>query len=103
MSIKNRTKFIKQNTTKTGKPYYSLTRYPEIPLNINDIYITTVSGDRLDLLANQFYNDIRLWWIIASANPNIIRRDSFALAPNIELRIPSNEQDIIDNYEDLNK
>ena len=83
--------------------YYRGIKYPNIDLSINDIYIITTSGDRLDLLANQFYNDIRLWWIIAAANPNIIRRDSFALAPNIELRIPSNEQDIIDNYEDLNK
>ena len=62
MSIKNRTKFLGEKFTEKGKPYYSLTRYPEIPLNINDIYVTTISGDRLDLLANQFYNDIRLWY-----------------------------------------
>ena len=85
------------------KRYFVPLKYPEIPLSADDLYVITTTGDRLDLLANQFYNDIRLWWIIAAANPNIIRRDSFALAPNIELRIPSNEQDIIDNYEDLNK
>lgn len=27
------------------------------------------SGDRLDLLARHFYNDDRLWWRIADANP----------------------------------
>ena len=85
------------------KRYFVPLKYPEIPLSADDLYVITTTGDRLDLLANQFYNDIRLWWIIAAANPNIIRRDSFALSPNIELRIPSNEQDIIDNYEDLNK
>ncbi len=85
------------------KRYFVPLKYPEIPLSADDLYVITTTGDRLDLLADQFYNDIRLWWIIAAANPNIIRRDSFALAPNIELRIPSNEQDIIDNYEDLNK
>jgi nucleoid-associated protein YgaU len=27
------------------------------------------SGDRLDLLARHYYNDDRLWWRIADANP----------------------------------
>lgn len=30
------------------------------------------SGDRLDLLANNFYNNDRLWWRIADANPQFI-------------------------------
>ena len=99
----NRLKKIPVLRRDNRKRYFVALKYPEIPLSADDLYVITTTGDRLDLLANQFYNDIRLWWIIAAANPNIIRRDSFALAPNIELRIPSNEQDIIDNYEDLNK
>ena len=99
----NRLKKIPVLRRDNRKRYFVPLKYPEIPLSADDLYVITTTGDRLDLLANQFYNDIRLWWIIAAANPNIIRRDSFALAPNIELRIPSNEQDIIDNYEDLNK
>ena len=99
----NRLKKIPVLRRDNRKRYFVPLKYPEIPLSADDLYVITTTGDRLDLLANQFYNDIRLWWIVAAANPNIIRRDSFALAPNIELRIPSNEQDIIDNYEDLNK
>ena len=99
----NRLKKIPVLRRDNRKRYFVPLKYPEIPLSADDVYVITTTGDRLDLLANQFYNDNRLWWIIAAANPNIIRRDSFALAPNIELRIPSNEQDIIDNYEDLNK
>ena len=99
----NRLKKIPVLRRDNRKRYFVPLKFPEIPLSADDLYVITTTGDRLDLLANQFYNDIRLWWIIAAANPNIIRRDSFALAPNIELRIPSNEQDIIDNYEDLNK
>ena len=34
----------------------------------DDIYIITQDSDRLDLLANQFYNDASLWWVIAAAN-----------------------------------
>ncbi|WDP91219.1 MAG: hypothetical protein HUN04_16560 [Desulfobacter sp.] len=29
-------------------------------------------GDRLDLLAAYYYNDARLWWRIADANPEFI-------------------------------
>lgn len=30
------------------------------------------SGDRWDLLARHYYNDDRLWWRIADANPEFI-------------------------------
>ena len=30
------------------------------------------SGDRLDLLARHYYNDDRLWWRIADANPEMV-------------------------------
>lgn len=30
------------------------------------------AGDRLDLLALQYYNDDRLWWRILDANPGLL-------------------------------
>jgi len=33
---------------------------------------TVKSGDRLDLLARNFYNDGRQWWRILDANPDIL-------------------------------
>ena len=57
----------------------------------------------LDLLANEYYQDIGLWWIISTANPDVIRRDSFGLKPGIEIRIPANVQGIIEAFEALNK
>jgi len=30
------------------------------------------SGERLDLLARHYYNDDRLWWRIADANPEFV-------------------------------
>ena len=30
------------------------------------------SGDRLDLLARHYYNNDRLWWRIADANPEFV-------------------------------
>ena len=101
--MRNRTQNIKQNRTFKGKNYYKALKYPSIPTSSNDIYIRTTIGDRLDLLANQFYYDIRLWWVIATANPHIIRRDSYALKPNLEIRIPSNITQILKAFEQINK
>jgi hypothetical protein len=86
-----------------NKRYYKNLKYPEIPLSVNDLYITTTVGDRLDLLADEFLNNVDLWWIITTANPDIIRRDSFNLRPGIEVRIPDNVQGIIEEFEALNK
>ena len=83
--------------------YYTNTLYPEIPPSINDIYVLTQIGDRLDILANNFYQDTSLWWIISKANPNKIRRDSLLLKPGIQIRIPNNIQVILNTFENLNK
>jgi nucleoid-associated protein YgaU len=101
--MKNRVKNITILRTPDRKRYYKALKYPNIPLSINDIYVITTSGDRLDLLANQFYKDTRLWWIIANANPEIVRRDSFNLKPGLEVRIPTNTTKILNDFEQLNK
>ena len=49
-----------QNIPKTkreGKEVYVTSRYPEVPLSENDIYVYTSIGDRFDTLAQQFYKD----------------------------------------------
>ena len=101
MSI--RTSYGQTKLDSNKKRYYKALKYPDIPLSINDIYIVTTSGDRLDLLANQFYKDVDLWWIIATANPNIVRRDSFNLKGGLELRIPADKDEIIQSFSELNE
>ena len=101
--MRNRIKYIKANRNSDNKRYFKPLRYPNIPSSVNDIYIKTTVGDRLDSLANQFYNDVRLWWIISSANPHTVRRDSYALKANLEIRIPSNITKILDDFEILNR
>ena len=86
-----------------NKSYYLNLKYPEIPLSINDTYIITTVGDRLDTLANKFLGNVNLWWIITTANPDVIRRDSFNLKPGMEIRIPDNVQGILEAFEKLNK
>ena len=55
------------------------------------------------LLFKQFYNDIRLWWIITTANKDIIGRDSFGIKPGLEIRIPGNVLGILNLFERINK
>ena len=54
---------IKQN--KDLNRVYSYTMYPRIPIKNSDVFITPAYGTRLDLLANEYYKDSSLWWIIA--------------------------------------
>ena len=78
-------KVIQSNETK--KQYLESTIYPKITANDNDFYIISEAGDRLDLLANKYYNDKTKWWIIATANN--INDATFYVEPGIQLRIPS--------------
>ena len=59
--------------------------YRTIPERDTDIYVITQWGDRLDLLANEYYGDPHLWWYIAKAN-NLKFNN---LEPEVQLRIPS--------------
>ena len=69
-----------------GKRRYSTIYYPNIPPKSSDIYIITKDSDRLDLLANQYYGDSRLWVIIAKANK--LHNGTIRLPAGIRLRIP---------------
>jgi len=83
------------------KPVYRTVKYPEIPLDENDIYVTTVQGDRFDVLALQYYQDESLWWIISIANDSL-PQNSLIIPEGIQLRIPANTAVIIQNYNILN-
>ena len=37
---------------------YKTSRYPEVPLSENDIYVYSTQGDRFDILAQQYYKNI---------------------------------------------
>jgi hypothetical protein len=87
----------------TKKRFYKNIEYPIIPVSINDVYILSRVGDRLDAIAFDFYQDSDLWWIISRANPDKISGDSFFIKPGLQIRIPQNTQEIIENFKQLNK
>ncbi len=86
----NRTK-----KTPDGKEVYASKRMKRIPLSNEDIYVATQTGDRLDLLANQYYGSPAYWWIIANANN--IHDGKLGLKDGTILRIPADELEIIRN------
>jgi hypothetical protein len=85
-----------------GIRYYKNVLYPQIPLSENDIYVITGEGDRFDLLANQFYNDSTLWWIISIAN-STLNQGSMYMPVGTQLRIPQNITSIISEYNKINE
>lgn len=95
-----RNNLIKKN--REGKQYYKNSIYPSIPETLDDIYIMTEYGDRVDILAYQFYKDASLWWIITIANPGKLKRDSYSCPPGLQIRIPLDPSPIIAEYERLN-
>ena len=85
-----------------GVRQYKDNKYPRVPLSINDIYVLTGEGDRLDLLASQYYGDSSLWWVISIANENL-PQNSLYIPLGTQLRIPSNASNVINSYTSLNK
>ena len=86
-------------TDKSGIRVYSTTYYPDIPLDDSDEFISVIDGDRVDLVANRYYGDVSLWWVIAKANGI---KGKAALTPGDVLRIPGNINRIIENFNNLN-
>jgi hypothetical protein len=102
-----------QNILKTkidGNLVYVTSRYPEVPLSSNDIYVYTTQGDRFDVLAQQFYGDSSLWWVISIANtavavtdlPSDLPQNTIVIPEGIQIRIPSTDQNVIHSFHVIN-
>ena len=76
-----------------GKQRRATTIFPTIPATTSDTFIITTSSDRLDKLANIFYEDVSLWWVIAAANG--LGKGTLFVPPNTKLRIPA-KSDFLD-------
>ena len=93
-----------------GNLVYRTSRYPEVPLSENDIYVYTTQGDRFDILAQQYYKNSSLWWVISIANTGnagagtlvSLPQNSLIIPEGIQIRIPSNYANIIRNFNAIN-
>ena len=96
-----RYKNIEKLVNSEGKRYISNAIYPDIPADPDDTYIITTGGDRYDILAQQFYGDSSLWWVIATAN--VSKTDGLIVKPGVQLRIPYNVDQVLENFDRVNK
>jgi phage tail protein X len=74
--------------TIKGREYYGTTKYPAPPLSSNDLYVITQEGDRFDQLAQQYYGDSSLWWVISTSNPGL-KQNSYYPPVGVQIRIPT--------------
>jgi hypothetical protein len=94
-----------QNIPKTkinGNLVYQTSRYPEIPLSPNDIYVYTTQGDRFDTLSQQYYRDSSLWWVISIANTDKVNQSTLIIPEGLQIRIPANYSVIIQDFNIIN-
>ena len=80
---------------KNNIRYYKARIIPNIPIKDTDIFIYPLYGDRFDTLAQRYYEDSNLWWIIAKANE--ISRGQIGLDPEKVIRIPGDIERILNN------
>jgi len=90
-----------QTENETKKKYFGSVIYPKIKPTDNDLYVISESSDRLDLLANKYYGDKGLWWVIAVANN--LNDASLYIGEGIQLRIPSDLSQILNDLEKINR
>jgi nucleoid-associated protein YgaU len=98
----NRYQYIKiEKNLETRVKQYRDSKYPTIPFSPNDVYVVTVIGDRYDLLANQYYGDSTLWWIISTAN-SLLPQNSIFIPVGTQIRIPTDINNVLTSYNNLN-
>lgn len=71
--------------------YLDVWDYITINPSDDDELITLDSkyNQRPDLLAYNYYGDVRLWWVFAVRNPNVLIDPVYDLTTNTEIYIPS--------------
>lgn len=84
---------------KDGKRVYTSTYYPTMPLENSDDFIRVAERTRLDNLAQTYYGDSSLWWVIAKANGI---KGKVILSSRDIIRIPSNISKILEDFKKLN-
>ena len=71
-----------------GIEFWNMIEYPEIEAQPDDIYHVVVGWERIDLLAEQYYGDSRLKFIIALANDIEIEPTEFNVSETILIPSP---------------
>lgn len=89
-----------ERKTEDGKSFYETQLLPDIDRQPEDIIITVDNPDRLDRIAFRYYDDAKLWWVIAAANG--LGRGDWSVPAGTRLRIPQNLSSIVTETRDIN-
>lgn len=84
-----------------GKRVLRTTRYPTVSPQESDAIVISNEADYLDSLAYTYYGDPTLWWVIALVNN--LGKGKMSVPPGLQLRIPTNINDILVQFHNLNK
>jgi len=84
-----------------GKQVYNSTTYPVLTPQDTDIIIITDETMHLDTLADKYYSDTSLWFIIALANSGL-GNGRLSIPAGTQLRIPTNVNSILNQFKLLN-
>ena len=79
-----------KKNNKNKRYYYGTTLYNKVPEKNSDMYFISQIGDRCDNLAQRFYNNSSLWWVIAKVN----NLKTMNIPVGTSLRIPLSTIDI---------
>jgi len=71
-----------------GVVFWDTVVLPDLPVQSDDIQYRVRDTDRIDLLAQRFYGDPVLWWVIAAANEFEIIPTDFNSAEVIRIPAP---------------
>ena len=88
--ISSRSRYVRDSVARVAGPD-NILRSTIVPRNVVPVqfaftYHMWVEGNRVDLLANAYYHDPTMWWIIADGNPEILLWDD--LDSGTMIRIP---------------
>jgi len=96
----SRTRFTKTKKRFDSKQQYQSLILPIFEERSDDIIVEVNDYTRLDVLANRFFNDATLWWVISAYNQ--LPADSIYTTDKKNLRIPNNIQTVFNKIKDLN-
>jgi phage tail protein X len=64
--------------------------------------VYTTQGDRFDTLAQQYYSDSSLWWVISIANTDKVNQSTIVIPEGLQIRIPATYANVIQDFNIIN-
>jgi hypothetical protein len=77
-------------TTRPNAGYLGVINFRNIPSRTDDVLfeVTKKYEHRPELLANDLYGDVNLWWVFAVRNKNVIQDPIFDMVAGIKIYLP---------------